>query len=372
MVVACLCRLHRKAGHTVAVHCLFHDGPLAGELEREGFCVHVHGPLSAWRLAHSLYRQFRSKVPDVVHCHNRLATTVAAPPARLARAGAVISTRHGIGGPGYFRLREIKFWLAARWCDRVVAVCPQAHRNMENRFLSMPNRIDTVLNGSLPAPMGPANDEPIQKEGFTLIHVARLARAKDQPTLLKAVALAASRLANLYLWIVGDGPERPALEALAKDLAIEHRIRFLGQREDVGRWLAAADVFVLSSATEGAPVSLLEAMAAGLPFIVTDVGGMPDIARLSTVGTVVPRGRPEALAEAILELFEAREALSAMRVRARRCYDRFFTAERMANDYLRLYQECLRLDARRHTVDTTSLGDSSPQSLAESAKRRVC
>lgn len=346
MMVASLCRLHRASGHSLSVHCLFRGGLLAERLEQEGFAVHVHPSLSSLRLGLSLYQHFRRERYDVVHCHNRTAAILAAPAARMAGAGAVVCTRHGAVSPDYPWRGEMKFGLAARCCDRVVAVCAQAHRNMQARFRSARHKIVTVPNGSAPAAAGAAGAEPVPKEGFTLVHVARLAWAKDQATLLRAVARAAPTLPELRLWMLGDGPERFALRALAQEFAIEDRVLFLGDREDVGRWLASADLFVLSSVTEGTPIALLEAMAAGLPFIVTDVGGMPEIAKLSGAGAIVPKGEPEALAQAILHHARRREELPALGARARDCYLQFFTLDRMAGDYLRVYQECLMARGR--------------------------
>jgi glycosyltransferase involved in cell wall biosynthesis len=129
---------------------------------------------------------------------------------------------------------------------------------------------------------------------------------------------------------------------LAQQLAIEDRVRFAGERKDVGDWLAQADLFVLSSLTEGLPVSLIEAMAAGLPFVVTNVGAMPEVAELSGAGTVVEANRPEALAAAIVQSARNRAGLPELGRRARQSYQQHFTPDRMVSAYSRLYEECLR------------------------------
>ena len=100
-VVAALCRLQRSAGHQVSVHCLFKGGVLAEALAKEEFPVSVHGPASAKRVVWRLYREFQRSRPNVVHCHNKAATVRAAAVARLAGAGAVFSTRHGMAAPPY-------------------------------------------------------------------------------------------------------------------------------------------------------------------------------------------------------------------------------------------------------------------------------
>ena len=122
------------------------------------------------------------------------------------------------------------------------------------------------------------------KSGFTLVSVGRLVRAKHFDTLLRAVAVARPAVPDLGLWIVGGGDEAAALAQLCAELDLGSVVRFCGERRDVGNWLRGADVFVLSSASEGLPISMLEAMAAGLPAIVTDVGGLPELVALSGAG----------------------------------------------------------------------------------------
>jgi glycosyltransferase involved in cell wall biosynthesis len=175
--------------------------------------------------------------------------------------------------------------------------------------------------------------------GFNLLNVARLAKEKDQATLFRAVALAAREVKDLTLWLVGGGARREELDRLARELDISSRIVFLGERKWVGNYLRQAHVFVLSSKTEGLPISLLESMAAGLPSIVTDVGGMPEIVRLSGAGQIVPNQNAAALARTIVEYSTRRDLLRELGRRARECYEKYFTPERMAEAYLDLYRK---------------------------------
>lgn len=340
IIVCTLCRLHRRAGAEVSVHCLVRKGSLGCQLEEEGVPVYLHGRQGKLQLARSLYRGFRASAPDVVHCHNAFATTWGAPAARLAGVKAIVSTRHGLVSPPHPWKREVPFWLAARCCARVVAVCDATGRNLAIGPGAIPTKLLTIRNCAAPAHPGEGPTQ-ICKSGLTLITVARLAPPKDHAGLLHAVALASPQAPDLHLWIVGNGVNAPALHGLASELGIEKRVEFLGERHDVAEWLAAADLFVLSSYSEGVPISLLEALAAGLPVIVTDVGGMPEIARLSGAGTIVPTGDPQALADAILRHAASRDKLAALGARARSSYEQYFHPERMAMDYLRLYQQCL-------------------------------
>jgi len=343
-VVAALCRLQQSAGHVVSVHCLHHGGAIGDQLSADGVPVLVHGPASTCTLLLRLYQGFRRLRPSVVHCHNKSATVHAAAAARLAGARVLVSTRHGMAALPYRLRKELKFWIvAAIFCDRVVAVCETARRNMMAGARAVAHKVVTIRNGAYPSRSTEGMD--VLKRGFTLITVGRLAPAKNYETLLRSVAVARERVPDIALWLVGDGEEAASLRQLATELGITGIVQFCGERTDVGNWLRRADVFVLSSISEGLPISILEAMAAGLPAIVTDVGGMPEVVRLSEAGTTVPARNVETLAAAIVEFAGRRDQLQAMGERAHSCYRQHFTPERMADQYLALYRACLSVRA---------------------------
>jgi len=339
-VVASLCRLQVAAGHRAEVHTLVANGAIGEGLEAEGIPVHVHGPQNSLATIRSIYRAFRRSRPDVVHCHNKRATVLSAAPARLTGCRAVISTRHGMAALPYRLRKELKFWVtAALFCDRVVAVCETARRNMIVGAKAVAHKIVTIRNGAHRAPV--AQGSAPRKEGFTLIAVGRLARAKNYGTLLQSVAIARQRVPDLALWMIGDGDQAESLRALARDLGIGEVVRFWGEQSDVGSWLERADLFVMSSISEGLPISILEAMAAGLPAIVTNVGGMPEVMQMSESGAVVRAGDTEALAAAIVDFAGRRDQLATLGKRAAVCYEQHFTPQRMTADYLALYQRCI-------------------------------
>ena len=338
-VVAALCRLQRDAGHSVDVHCLVTGGPLAAGLATHGVRVVVHGPANGLTLLRRLVAAFRQSPPDVVHCHNKTATRRGALAARLAGVPTVISTRHGMAAPPYRLRKELKFWLTATLlCDRVVAVCEAARRNMRAGAGRFARDVVTIRNGAYP-PLS-IDAPPISATGFTIVSVGRLAVAKNYPMLLRAFASARRRMPDLGLWILGDGPEGPGLKRLATELDIAGAVTFWGEQREIGPWLRAADVFALSSTSEGLPISALEAMAVGLPTVLTDVGGMTELVTLSGAGTIVPPSDAEAMADAFVQLAARRDTLEELRQRAARCYRQYFTPERMTNEYLALYQAC--------------------------------
>jgi len=340
-VVDALCRLQAAAGHQVSVHCLLRGGPLAEKLATEGFPIFVHGPATSGKLIWRLYRELRRIGPNVVHCHNKSATVHAAPAARIAGIHAVFSTRHGMAAPPYRLRKDFKYWACtALFCSCVVAVCETARRNMYRNAGALARRAITIRNGAYPA-RSSGDHVGTRGDGFKIVTVGRLAPAKDYQGLLRSVAVALPHVPDLQLWIVGDGHEASSLKALVAELGIGQSVQFFGEQGTVGDWLTRADVFVLSSVSEGLPISILEAMAAGLPAIVTDVGGMPEVLSLSGAGKVVPVGKVDLLAQAITEFASHRQDLKELGQKARSCYLQHFLPERMAEEYLNLYRSCL-------------------------------
>ena len=344
-LTATLCRLQRDRGHIASVHCLYRLGVLGEELQDEGFEVILHPRSSFFYLMRSLYRAFKRSAPDVVHCHNATAAIFAALPARLAGVKTVIATRHGLVKPPYQLRRELKFALASRWCDWVVGVCEGTRTNLLAAPFAARDKIIHIYNGASPADIQAV---PQPKNGFTLLYVGRLAPLKDHGTLLRAFSLMRRHHPDVRLWIVGDGPLESSLRKLTDELGLNECVTFFGEQADVSPFLLAADLFVSSSVTEGLPVSLLEAMSVGLPAVVTDVGGMGEIARLSGAVTLVPSSDPEGMARALCDAAARPQELPEKGQRATNCYTQYFRPERMLDEYMNLYNRLIPCDAAAH------------------------
>ena len=346
-LTATLCRLQRNRGHIPSVHCLYRLGVLGEELLAEGFDITLHPPCSFFYLMRSLYRAFRRSAPDVVHCHNATAAIVAAIPARLAGVKTVIATRHGLVKPPYQLRRELKFAFASRWCDWIVGVCEGTRTNLLAAPFAARDRIIHIYNGAWPANIEAV---PRPKNGFTLLYVGRLAPLKDHGTLLRAVSLMRRQHPDVQLWIVGDGPVESSLRELTDELGLNECVTFFGEQNDVSPFMIAADVFVSSSVTEGLPVSLLEAMSVGLPAVVTDVGGMSEIARLSRAVTLVPSSDPEGMARTLCDMVARQQELPKMGQQASHCYTQYFRPERMLDEYMNLYNRLIPCNQALHST----------------------
>jgi glycosyltransferase involved in cell wall biosynthesis len=225
-----------------------------------------------------------------------------------------------------------------RGCNKVVAVSESIATAMAALPYARPSQIVLIRNGGRTLPV---LSIPEPKTAFTAITVARLAAPKDHATLLRAIALVTPQIPDLKTLIVGGGPMEGELRALSEELGISGRVHFLGDRDDVGDWLARSDLFVLSSRSEGLPISMLEAMAAGLPMIMSDVGGIRETVGHLPGVILVPAENPSAMADALLDFSRRRQELPALGQANQRYFRQNYSAESMANAYAALYAECL-------------------------------
>jgi glycosyltransferase involved in cell wall biosynthesis len=195
-------------------------------------------------------------------------------------------------------------------------------------------RVRTLWNGidlTRFAYHGPCEDGPI-------VTVARLSPEKDLASLLHAAQRVLASQPQARFEIAGDGPCRAVLARLAEELNVSDRVVFLGEVRDVAALLARARLFVLPSQTEGISLTLLEAMACGLPVVTTQVGGNPEVVDAEVTGLLVPAGAPAALAEAIGTVLRDPARGRHLGLEGRRRVERCFDIRHMLAQYEALYQ----------------------------------
>ena len=271
--------------------------------------------LAERRAVDAVMERFR---PEVVHTHGYRADLMAGSVAR--RRGAVrVSTLHGFtGGDWKNRLYERLQLRALRRYDAVVAVsAPIVERLATLGFAR--EQVALIPNAWAPhaAPLPPAEARAALglPAGATLLGwVGRLSPEKGADVFLAAVARLAR--ANVHAVLVGEGRERAVLEAEAARLGIADRVRWLGLVPGAGRFVGAFDAFVLSSRTEGTPIALFEAMAAGVPIVATEVGGVPQVVAHDAEALLVPPEDPAALAMALGRCLDDPPAAAARVARA--------------------------------------------------------
>jgi glycosyltransferase involved in cell wall biosynthesis len=173
------------------------------------------------------------------------------------------------------------------------------------------------------------------------LFTGRLHRAKGLEHLLRAWKVVARRWKHARLWLVGDGPDRGRLVDLTDQLELRGKVILPGVFSDPEALLAAADVFVLPSQQEGMSIAVLEAMAAGLPVVVSDIPGNRALVDHEEQGLLVPYGDPEPLANAIDRLFAARQLARALGAAARQRVEREFSIGRSAEEHLELFSRLI-------------------------------
>ncbi len=340
-LVSQMCRLQREQGHDPRVYAIAALGPLGERMREDGFVVQANLGQHLTDATRSFFRTFKESSPDVVHLHNPTPTVYAAVAARTAGVPSIVSTRHSLVGPPRRLLVELKYAVAATCCDWIVGICDATVNNMKSIHTVSPKKIVRVYNGAVPVERAAKELWP-RKEGFTLVYVGRLEPVKNHALLMNAFRVALKSMPTLRLWMVGDGSERKTLESLASELGIDSQVKFWGQQLDVAPFFSAADAFIMSSSSEGLPMSLLQAFSLGLPAIVTDVGGMAEVVRLAQVGFTVPVSDPDAMSAAIIQLATGDAERQRFSTNARDAFQSRFTLQAMVDAYMNLYRNTAR------------------------------
>jgi glycosyltransferase involved in cell wall biosynthesis len=341
-LVSQMCRLQRAQGHDPCVFALATLGPLGERMRAEGFTVHSNVGRHLSDSTRNFFKIFKELRPNVAHLHNQTPTIYASMAARMAGVPSIISTRHNLAAPPRNVVAELKYAFAGCFCDWIVGICDATVENLKKIPTAPAWKITRVYNGTVPLARV-EQTQPPEENGFTLVFVGRLASVKNHPLLLSAFRTALFAMPDLRLWMVGDGNERKALEGLAAELGIAAQVTFWGEQLDVAPFFSAAHAFIMSSKSEGLPVSLLQAFSLGLPVIVTDVGGMAEVVRLAKAGLTVSPTNPDEMASAILRLAGNCAEREQFAKNAEAAFRSRFTLETMVDAYMDLYRNTVRV-----------------------------
>jgi glycosyltransferase involved in cell wall biosynthesis len=294
-------------------------------------------PVKDCRALFAIARLIRSEMPEVVHAHTSKAGLLARFAARLT-ATPVIFTAHtwsfADGIPRLQRWMSIPLErLAAAVAGKIITVS-QANTVMAmRRSIANQRAFVRIWNG---VPDCARRAAPGTCPQATLVTAARFAPQKDHLLLLHALTKVEG---DWRLLLVGDGPTRSHVESTAAALGLADRIQFLGERSDVEELLAGADVFVLPSKWEGLPLSILEAMRAGLAVVATNIGGVAEAVTDGVTGYLAQPGDARQLRERIQKLIGSPDLLRSMGAAARRRYEQDFRIETMVQKTVTVYRE---------------------------------
>jgi len=290
---------------------------------------------------------------DLIHSHGYKGNVLLGFIPEAIRRTPLICTVHGYTSPRGLHKQRLYEWLdgkALTHLDRVVVVSaamlahPRLQQVDRGKARVIPNGIspDNPLARALPADVTPNLDPQAVafcQQGFTIGAIGRLSEEKAFDHLIEAVHLLITGGADLRLLILGEGGKRPELEALVARLGLAHKVLMPGYRRAAHNYLPFFDIFTLSSRTEGLPITILEAMFAGIPIVATRVGGIPDVIEDLVSGLLVPAAEPKQLANAFRKLYSDEALSKRLSLKATSIACQEYTSAIMAERYLALYRE---------------------------------
>jgi glycosyltransferase involved in cell wall biosynthesis len=350
------------------------DGFLVEECRDNGIPVYIvpHLQRKIWPPADAcalleINQLIKQLQPDLIHAHTFKAGILGRFSSRLLGVPSIYTMHTWLfGTPALPRL-----WgmlgapcerLAARWCSRLIAVSDAGVRIASQHRVASQSKVVTIRNG-IPDCSERANLKSDHVPVITM--VARFTEAKEHELLLRAFASIAP---GPRLRLIGGGPLLDTCKNLAKELGVQDRVDFLGNRQDIPSLLAASDVFVLATKFEMFSLSILEAMRAGLPVIASDVGGNREAIVDGETGYLVPGGSAAALADALRQVIDNPELRQRLGRAARlRFTQQFLFAhqERLTrNVYHEVLLESRRVAHRQESTLTLELAGNSQQGEA--------
>ncbi|HEX7369048.1 MAG TPA: TIGR03088 family PEP-CTERM/XrtA system glycosyltransferase [Rhodanobacteraceae bacterium] len=320
VAISIINRTDQRYRHAVVCLAGFTDA-MRNRIEAAGVeCMSMEKrPGNDWRCFFRLWKTLRRLQPDLVQTYN-IGTLDVAPIAKLAGVRRVVHAEHGRDAADT-RGNNRKYRRLRRWMQplvaRFIAVSADLERWLHEDVGIAPAKLVCIPNGVEVAPhlidhdvhrVRPQLGVFAPPGTLLIVNVGRLDAVKDQAGLIDAFRILCDatheKIAQLRLAIIGEGPERARLEQRIADLGLCNRVRLLGNREDVRALLAECDMFALSSVAEGIPLTVLEAMAAGLPVVATHVGGVGEVVVDGATGALVPASDPQALARALARYVE--------------------------------------------------------------------
>lgn len=343
---------HQRSTGTDARIATFDPGnAFDGEL-RDASIPHVgmsrgKGPLDL-RLVRKIRAQILGQGIDLLHCHSENPALYGAL-ALFRRPGVPMVVTVHSGDRDRIPLRhKLEHWVAYRRADRIVCVAPSLLERITTREFAPVRKAITLFNGVLkPAHGGPEDARALRREwgaeaGTTVVAcIGRLHPVKNHLRFLEAFALARSRIGGSILIMTGEGPLQAETVDKVRSLGLGEHVRMLGLRKDVGRILAAADIFALPSLNEGHSISLLEACSHGKAILASRRGGNPDIVSHGESGLLADPESPKDMAECLVRLAADPDLRLALGQGAEKAFLGRFSMEACAAGYAQVYREVL-------------------------------
>lgn len=333
----------RKSGQT-SIMCLNKLGALGEQIEKEVTIKVLNIPKNLFCATIAVYKLLRKIKPDVIHCHNMQAHFFGSICALFIPNTKVVLTKHGQHIPSVGFAAKINKLTLRR--SKIVGVSSDITQIMQKWITKNKHTIEYIANGVSLTPYKNLKPQSVAKKELSIEHgtfcvgiVARLSHPKDHVLLIDAVAAISKTHANIKLIIIGDGPLRQHIESHINKNQYQKVVTMLGERKDIANILGALDVFALASSSEGIPMTILEAMAASLPVIATNVGGVPQVVINNETGILVENKNKEDLIKAIQFFVEAPENIAIYGKKGRLLLENNYSINQAIGKY-----ECIYLN----------------------------
>lgn len=302
--------------------------------------------------AFKILRYAKKERFDILHSHGYKGNILFGFMPKVIRGLPLVTTIHGwtstaISGFSKMKLYE---WLDAQSFKRIDKIILVNKRMLLNPKLKTANLQNlTVINNGIPQITGIDYSDDLDKdivdfckEGFIVGAIGRLSTEKGFDYLIAAVAGLSSEIPNIKLVIIGEGGERRFLEKMVSELGLDGKVTMPGYKESAHRYLPLFSVFVISSLTEGLPISLLEAMQYGIPIVATEVGGIPDVLHNGEAGILIQPGDGTLIAKSLRRVYERQSDLVTMVGKAKDRVLSDYSVSKMASEYNALYKVVIK------------------------------
>ena len=334
--------------NTVSICLTKRKGELLEELNNNINVYCLHSPEgNNFSLPQQIRDLINNHKVDILHSHDWGVYLESVLAVKKSKNTAMVHTVHGpyMSYPQGIK-SSIKIWLRhllekklSKHVCKIVSVSNSIKDYISQDIGIKLNKLQTIHNG-----INDISDNNLAKNNNDIVRfvtTGRLAKIKNHALMIMAIKKVIDKNPNIKLTIIGDGPEREAIEKAIADLQLENYIELLGFRTDVKELLKQHDVFLMSSEYEGISIALLEAMSLSMPAIATRVGGIPETIMHNKTGLLVSSGDVEGYTNAILQIIEKPERIEGMGKQARELFLKEYHEDVVLEQYRSLYKQCL-------------------------------
>lgn len=321
--------------HIVSLYML--DTVITKRLEEKGFKIHYLGKKRGMDLSIivSLAKLFNIEKPQVIHTHRHV-IQYAIPAAVISGVSRRVHTVHNVAEKETNKILRVVNKISYKLFNlTLVAISPKVKQTIQVEYKSEGSDIPMIYNGIYLEKYTPKVSYKSQDRYFNILHIGRFSEQKNHIGIIESFKQVCEIHNNVKLQLIGIGELEDEIKRKVKQLELENKVEFLGAQQDVMDFLNKTDIFILPSLWEGMPITLIEAMATGLPIVATEVGGVPDMIRHNQSG-LLTKVDSKAVAEAIIKLLEDEKLREKIGKNALVEVQKF-SAQEMARKYINTY-----------------------------------